>query len=355
MASILVDQVGSFLWIRLNRPEGKHALNTEMFHALEATLSYAKENKTIRAILLDSTTEDAFCAGGDIKEIREGCIDPEKDHMALFELEYRVDKMVMDFPKPVVAYWRGITMGGGLGLSIDADRVLVEEDARLAMPETRLGIVPDVAMGYYFSKMERPLGLYLTMTGREFTGVDAAHFGWADILLPSGDHDEVVEKILSLDLERASEEEILLAIDDAIRPEALSPKKTTLMEDLSEIRSLFDEETPAAIFENLRKSSTDFSKKTLKTMEAVCPLSLGVCAVKYLLGKDWSRRETFEKDLIAMDLGCTTKNAEEGIRTTLIDREDVPTWHPSSIEEVDLLALEMLFREGEEVKSWNFR
>ena len=355
MASILVEQIGSFLWIRLNRPKAKHALNTEMFHALEATLTYAKEDGRIRAILLDPTTDDAFCAGGDIKEIREGCIEPEKDHMALFELEYKVDAMVMDFPKPVVAYWRGITMGGGLGLSIDADRVLAEEDARLAMPETRLGIVPDVAMGYFFSRMERPLGLYLSMTGREFTGVDAAHFGWVDVLLPSGSHDEIVEKILSLDIAEATDEEILRAIDEAVNPEAISAKKTALQEDLPEIKALFDEETPSAILENLRKSPTEFSKKTLKTMEAVCPLSLGVCAVKYVLGKDWSRRETFEKDLIAMDLGCTTKNAEEGIRTTLIDREDTPTWQPSSVEEVDLLALEMLFREGEDVLRWHFR
>lgn len=320
--------------IQLDRPKQINALNTSLLTALDEVREMAVEEDAIGFLALDSTSPRGFCSGGDLKEVYHEALVRGEDSLPYFHNEFTIEKKFLTFPKPLVAYWRGVTMGGGIGLSIGSDIVIVDDSAKVAMPETRLGIIPDVGMAYYFSKMPRPLSMHLQMTGRIFTGADAKRFRWADVYVRKEDYEKIFRTLGALRLKGTTKEEQVREILEALAPFQREPEETDLMRDLPLIEKYF-RGNPMEIVQNLKAGDDDFAKKYLEELKGKCPTSLAILWERYEAAKNWTRPQTFDMDLLAIDYGNKKGNLKEGIRTTLIEKNDLPKWNPPTLEEVD--------------------
>lgn len=190
----IINKVGV---IYLNRPERLNALNLEMIEKIRETLEKWEDDDKIRAVLFDSLSERAFCAGGDLKDLYKNYI---KNHACerkdeFFATEFELDKYISSHKKPIISHWRGIVMGGGIGLTINSDLIICEDSVNWAMPETSLGFVPDVGVGKFISSLPRALGLYIGLTGSSLEASDLIKYKFADLFVSSEDYERIIEKL----------------------------------------------------------------------------------------------------------------------------------------------------------------
>src|SRR5699024_4590238 len=186
--------------ITLNRPKALHSLNSNMLHPIKQTIEQWKDNDAIKLVVLKSSSERAFCAGGDMKTIYEAKNNDEALRQAddFFTLEYSLDALLYDFPKPIVAMLDGIVMGGGVGLSYGASHRIVTDATKWAMPEMNIGFFPDVGAGYFLNKAPGSIGVYLALTGAVISGSDALYINCADHYVPKENVRQMIQ-----DIERA--------------------------------------------------------------------------------------------------------------------------------------------------------
>ena len=170
--------------ISLNRPKAIHALNLAMCQAMNAALAQWKDDPRVEAVMLDHAEGRGFCAGGDIAMLRDSALnDGGKAGRKFFHEEYRLNHALFTFPKPVVAFMDGITMGGGVGISQPAKFRVATENTRFAMPESGIGLFPDVGGGWYLSRLPGRLGPFLALTGARLDGAECLWAGLATCLL----------------------------------------------------------------------------------------------------------------------------------------------------------------------------
>ena len=168
----------------LNRPKAIHALNLAMCQAMNAALAQWKDDPRVEAVMLDHAEGRGFCAGGDIAMLRDSALnDGGKAGRKFFHEEYRLNHALFTFPKPVVAFMDGITMGGGVGISQPAKFRVATENTRFAMPESGIGLFPDVGGGWYLSRLPGRLGPFLALTGARLDGAECLWAGLATCLL----------------------------------------------------------------------------------------------------------------------------------------------------------------------------
>lgn len=183
--------------IYFNRPEKLNALNFEMIIKIREILEKWEDDDNIRAVLFDSLNEKAFCAGGDLKDLYNNYINNDscqkKDEF--FATEFELDKYIASYKKPIISNWRGIVMGGGLGLSINSDYIICHDSVNWAMPETGLGFVPDVGVGKFISKLPRALGHYVGLLGRSLEASDLIKYDFAHVYINSEDYEKIIEKL----------------------------------------------------------------------------------------------------------------------------------------------------------------
>src|SRR3990167_8756250 len=156
--------------ITLNRPKALNALSHPMFEQLHEHLTKWQQDNSIKAVLVRSNCEKAFCAGGDIRGIYENKHLTADEISQYFRLEYSVNQLIAHFTKPYIALTHGITMGGGIGISLHGSHCVSADNLRWAMPETMIGFFPDVGATYYLSRLPHNVGTYLALTGN---GIDA--------------------------------------------------------------------------------------------------------------------------------------------------------------------------------------
>ncbi|SIT39205.1 Enoyl-CoA hydratase/isomerase [Paraburkholderia piptadeniae] len=171
--------------ITLNRPGALNALSSGMVRSLTALLEHCRRDHDIVAVVLRGAGTRGFCAGGDVRELYRMAGEADGDWLSFFIDEYRLDYMLHTFPKPVVALMDGVTMGGGMGLAQGAALRVVTERSRIAMPETRIGLVPDVGATHFLAKLPVELALYVGLTGAMLSGPDALAAKLADLCVPS--------------------------------------------------------------------------------------------------------------------------------------------------------------------------
>ncbi|ORL41588.1 enoyl-CoA hydratase, partial [Prescottella equi] len=187
MASFIQTQVhGNVAEIVLDRPRALNALDGSMIRDMYAALTKWRDDDAITAVLVTSASERAFCAGGDIKSVRQSALD--RDHNAVhafFAAEYKLNALIANYPKPYVALIDGHAMGGGLGISVHGSVRVVTEKAGLAMPETAIGFFPDIGASYFLPRLTGATGMYLGLTGARASAADAVFAGLATHFVPS--------------------------------------------------------------------------------------------------------------------------------------------------------------------------
>ncbi|WBW50661.1 enoyl-CoA hydratase/isomerase family protein [Peptoniphilus equinus] len=312
--------------IRLNRDEKLNALNFSMILELQDLLHHLAEDAQVKGLVLKGGSK-AFCAGGDVVDLYKHYIIRGKDPNPFFATEFKVDNQIETFPKPVVALVHGITMGGGVGLSCGADFIVADETTTWAMPETRLGIVPDVGVGYYLSKLPRPVALYLSLLGVSITGSDMMKLGLATHYVKSKSLIQLESDLIACGMATTADIRTVL---DAYRVPTVT---TALDKAKSDIDRYFDSTTLEALLDNLSKGS-DWGKDVYQWFQDKSPLSLKLVFGKYDVGKALTRQETFEMDEKILDYCYVTGNMGEGIRAAMIDK-DPPHFKPTSVQDVD--------------------
>ena len=324
--------------IYFNRPKKINAINLKMVKDIRNILEKWEKDDGIRAILFESKSSKGFCSGGDLVHLYNDFIinDECQDKDELFVKEFDLDKYVASYKKPIVSYWKGIVMGGGIGISINSDFIICDETVKWAMPETSLGFVPDVGVGKFISSLPQALGQYLGLCGGSLASPDLIKHGLAHVYIDSKDYEKIREKFFELSENYEGNELI-----GKLREEAEKYKKeiheTLVEKNADKIEKYFSGETLAEIYEKLEDNKEDeFASDILKDLRSKSQFMLALQFEKYFIGKDLTYVETVDLDQKILKYSLEVGEMQEGIRYKMIDKDNNPDWKYKSLDEVKI-------------------
>ncbi|RMZ93246.1 3-hydroxyisobutyryl- mitochondrial-like [Brachionus plicatilis] len=326
---VLFNRINQVALITLNRPKQLNSLNLSMAKQMYAYLEDVENDDSIKAVVVKGAGESAFCAGGDVKSIRELCIQGQQDKaMEFFRQEYKLDFKIANFSKPYVALINGVTMGGGVGLSVHGRFRVATEKTLFAMPETAIGFIPDVGGSYFLPRLEGNIGLYLALTGNRLKGEDVKRTGIATHFIRMSNLNNLEQKIFeSNNLSYENIDEILEEVCEKVPGEYDSKKISQIFQLNKTIEEMISE---------LEADDSEWSRQQLKLLSKMSPTSLKITLKQLQLGKNMNLKEAFELEH-QLCLRFTSFNSDflEGVRCVLVDKGDKPKWNPSSIKEID--------------------
>ena len=308
--------------LRLNRPKALHALDLSMVEGMTRALLDWREDPEVRIILIDHAEGRGFCAGGDVVTIANAVADDEAAARRFFFQEYRLNHLMYTYPKPGVAFMDGVTMGGGVGISCPCRYRVATERTVFAMPETTIGIFPDVGGGRYLSRLRGRLAQYLALTGARLSGAECKALRLATHYIPSDRLDEAKERIAA-DPFRA--EAILDECSDLVAPEAPILKRLALID-----RCFAADDLPS-ILACLDAEEDEWAAETAGTIRAKSPTA---CAVSLRMLVESPKQPHFV-DEMRMEYGLMVRmiafpDFREGVRALLIDKDGKPAWQPAA-------------------------
>lgn len=275
-------------------------------------------------MIIKGAGEKSFCAGGDVRTVVEGSVADGKE---FFRNEYRNNELIGNYKKPYIAIIDGITMGGGVGLSVHGKYRVATERTLFAMPETAIGLFPDVGGGYFLPRMAGNMGAYLGLTGFRLKGRDVQKAGVAT---------HYVESSSLADLENElSQCKNTIQINKTL--EKFTPKDTTefvLQPHLEQIEKAFGGDTVEDILNSLHNDGSEWAMSTLKLLSKMSPTSLKVTLRQLQLGKSMTLRECLQMEFRLAAHCCINSDFKEGVRALLIDKDQQPKWNPDQIEKV---------------------
>lgn len=338
--AVAEGQVGR---IRLNRPKAIHALTTPMCRAILEKMEEWRAADSVRAVLFDHAEGRGFCAGGDIRMLAESGAKDGKEAREFFFTEYRMNERLFTFVKPTVAFMDGITMGGGVGIALPCKYRVATENTRFAMPETGIGLFPDVGGGWYLSRLPGRTGQFLALTGARLDGAECLFLGLATHYIPSAALDEVKEKI-------AADPSAIEAILDAFAEESPAAR---IEANLEQIDRLFASDRLEDIYAALESDGTDWSAKELATLRTKSPQTMKV-ALRLL--KEGAQMHSFA-DEMRQEYAVGARVVQrhdflEGVRAVIVDKDNAPKWDPVTPEGVTEHVLDTIFAPLPEDEAW---
>lgn len=340
---ILIQREGPLGRIRLNRPKAIHALTREMCLGMSAALLEWRSDPEIKAVLIDHAEGRGFCAGGDVVMLaRSGAADG-KDAAAFFHSEYRLNHLLFTYPKPTVALMDGITMGGGVGISLPCKFRVATENTRLAMPETGIGLFPDVGGGWYLSRLPGRVGQFMALTGARLDGAECKYLGLATHYVEQASLPELIERIAKTPGRT----------NGALGNFAGAEPEARIAANQIAIAKLFASDRLEEVVEALEADGGDWATTELATIRSKSPLS---CKVSLRLLAEGAKRCSFEEEMRAEFALAThvvrTHDFVEGVRALLIDKTGDPQWQPATPEKVTDEMLDDLFAPLPEGEEW---
>ena len=320
--------------IRLNRPKAIHALTTEMCDAMSQALLKWRNDPGVEAVLIDHAEGRGFCAGGDVVMLARSGSEDASDAKRFFSAEYRLNHLLFTYPKPTVAIMDGITMGGGVGIALPCDYRVATENTRLAMPETGIGLFPDVGGGWYLSRLPGRVGQYIALTGARLDGGDCSYLQLATHYVEQAGLEELVERIVK------SPERVQGALGAA----ATKAPDARIEPNLPAIAKLFASDRLEDILAALGAEDSEWADSELATLGTKSPLS---CKVSLRLLAEGAHRTSFADEMRAeyalASRVVRTHDFREGVHALLIHKTNEPQWDPPTPEEVTDEMLDVLF------------
>jgi enoyl-CoA hydratase len=329
---VLIRREGRAGHITMNRPQALNALTHAMVGPIFEALLAWRDDPGVELVVLDGSGERALCAGGDVRALYESRSRGSGAARAFWRDEYRLNALIGRYSKPYVAIQDGIVMGGGIGLSAHARHRIVTERSRLAMPETGIGLVPDVGGSWLLAHSPGEAGLYLGLTGAEMDAADAIHARFAELFVPSSGLGELRARLLDPNGGTASE--VLLSL---ARPVG----RSRLAERAPDIDAIFGHASVEAIIERLERSDLDWSKETLAALAQKSPkaLKLTCAAIRQARGLPSLEAALDVEYRLAVRL-FEDGEFPEGVRALIVDKDRKPAWAPPRLSQVDDLLLE---------------
>jgi len=336
---VSVSNMNGLVQYTLSRPKSLNALNMDQVVLLEKQLRSIKENPKHPGILFVGEGDRAFCAGGDVLHIADPELAKTEWNRRWFSHEFLLNYLISQYTRPVISIWRGIVMGGGVGLSIYGSHRIATDTTTFAMPETTIGFFPDVGSSYFLSHMIKKefkgLGLFLGMTGHRLNGADTVKCGLATHYVPSTQLGKLIDS-LHRDVE-ISETVIKYATTG---PESSGSLTPDLISSISKYFGNVSTQTFQEFFSHLQKGaeSDPFATSTLKTIRTKCPLTVRVWYESFKRGSNETLAQTLarEYNMCIQVTECDAYNFREGVRAQLIEknRGTPPKYKPTSIEDV---------------------
>ena len=316
--------------ITLNRPRALNALDHDMIRSITAALDEWREDPAIHAVMIEGAGGRAFCAGGDIRAVREASLAGRHDEVkAFFAEEYAVNQAIASYPKPFVALIDGICMGGGIGVSVHGTMRVASEAAMFAMPETGIALFPDIGATYILPRLRGHIGMYMALTGARLLGPDAAYAGLAT-------HFTDRETLAALPAMLAKDGVAVLA---GCTREFIAP----IAAHMPAIDRCFGADSVADIIDRLTAEDTEWSRQTLMTLRSMSPAAVlwTFRIVKAGAGRTLPQCLTAELALT----GHATRHPDfaEGVRAMVIDKDRQPRWSAPDISAVDPATIEAMF------------
>jgi enoyl-CoA hydratase len=334
MADVVTAKAGMTARIRLNRPTALHALNLSMCEAMTAALLDWRDDDAVQAVLIDHAEGRGFCAGGDIRMLAESGAKDGVEARAFFHTEYRLNHLLFTYPKATVAFMDGITMGGGVGLALPCDYRVATENTRFAMPETGIGLFPDVGGGWYLSRLPGRTGVFLALTGARIDGAECLALGLATHYLSSDRLDEAKARIA------AHPDRIAAILTDL----SVEPPPARITNNRAAIDRLFASDRLEDILDALSLDGSDWAAKELATLESKSPQTMKVALRQLADGTNIPDFATEMKQEYAIGARVVMMHDFlEGVRAVIIDKDNRPHWHPPTAIQVSDELLDHIF------------
>ncbi|MBO9527283.1 MAG: enoyl-CoA hydratase/isomerase family protein [Sphingobium yanoikuyae] len=340
---VLIAVEGGVGRLRLNRPKAIHALTRAMCATMTDALLAWQDDPAIRAVMIDHAEGRGFCAGGDIRLIAESAAGDNLAARDFFATEYRLNHLLFTYGKPVIAFMDGITMGGGVGIAQPARYRVATERTVYAMPETGIGLFPDVGGGWYLSRLPGRSGRYLAVTGARIDGADAIALGLATDYLPSDRLEEAKGAIIA----DPSDIGAVLARFAATAPDSHFAAR------LPDIDRLFASDRLEDIYAALRADRSDWAQAQLAALDTKSPQTMKV-ALRQLAQ---ASRLTRFVDNMAMEYGLACRiiarpDIVEGVRALIVDKDNQPRWNPPTVEAVTDQLVDAIFAPLPDGERW---
>lgn len=329
---IRIRQDGRAGRITLDRPKALNALSYDMCLAIEKALDRWKNDASVDLLILDAAGDKAFCAGGDIAEMYETGRAGNFDYGRKFwRDEYRMNAKMFEFPKPVVSFMQGFTMGGGVGVGCHGSHRIVGDSSRIAMPETGIGLIPDVGGSLLLARAPGRLGEYLGLTSDRMDAGDALHAGFADYFIPESDWDALKSRLCETgDWEN---------VDRAAQPAPAS----RLAAWQPDIDACFGGETLGDIYRAFPDPAPEAIQYAQKSMARNSPLAMA-CTLQIIhkvRGPD-NIRTALDHEYRYTSRAMENGDFLEGIRAAIIDKDRSPRWKHAGWQDVtgaDIMAM----------------
>ncbi len=325
--------------LTLNRPKALHALNQEMCERMIAALLAWRDDVSVLAVMIDHTGERGFCAGGDIRQIAERGRGDGAGARAFFLAEYRLNHLLFEYPKPIVAIMDGVTMGGGVGISAPAQYRVATERTVFAMPETGIGLFPDVGGGWFLPRLPGETGLWLGLTGARLKAADCLRLGLATDYVEAARIEALKAALLQAPGFQASG-----AIDTVLKAFAGDAGAPPIAQVKDHIDRLFVGDSVELILDALEADGSDWANAQLAILKTKSPQALKVTLRQLRSGQ--ARTSFAEEMAVEFRLAvrvCRRADFREGVRAVIIDKDNAPRWDPPSLAEVDDALLDDLF------------
>lgn len=340
---ILVRTEGRAGVISLNRPAAIHALTTAMCQAMTDALVGWMNDPAIEAVIIDHAEGRGFCAGGDIRMLATSGAADGADAREFFHVEYRLNHLLFTYPKPIVAFMDGITMGGGVGLSQPAKFRVATEHTRFAMPETGIGLFPDVGGGWFLSRLPGRVGQFLALTGARLDGAECAALGLATHYLPS-------DTLTNAKAQIGQHPDKIADILDGL---AVEPPVARIAANREQIDRLFASDRYEDVLAALTADGSEWSHKELATLATKSPQT---CKVALRQLKDGAQMPDFASEMKQeYAIGARVVQMHdfiEGVRALIIEKDHAPRWDPATPEGVTDELIESIFAPLPDDQAW---
>jgi enoyl-CoA hydratase len=342
---ILFARNGGVGTVLLNRPRALNAFTLGMYRQLDPMLRAWAEDPEIHAVVIEGAGERAFCAGGDVRAVYEAGkgIAGEPDFTSVFFAEeYRIIRRIHHYPKPYVAILDGITMGGGAGVSVNGAYRVATERTMFAMPETSIGLFPDVGATRFLNLCPGQIGRYLGLTGARLGPADALYCGFATHFIP---HERVPELIGALTTlawqagdERAQVETTLVRFAGDSGPPPLADRRDM-------IDRCFAGKTIEAVLDALAHETDDtaWAAETRASLLTKSPTSLRITLRQLAVGQGFDLEDALRLEYRMTQHVMAAHDFYEGVRAALVDKDQHPRWQPGSLAAIDETAAAAYF------------
>jgi enoyl-CoA hydratase len=315
--------------ITLNRPKALHALTLEMCALMTDALLAWREDPAVELILVDHAGERGFCAGGDIRMLAESGARDSVEAKAFFHAEYRLNHLIHAYPKPYVALIDGVTMGGGVGISVHGSHRVATERTVFAMPETGIGLFPDVGGGWFLPRLQGEVGTWLALTGARLKGEGVLSIGVASHYAPS----ETLEALKAA-----------LCADGLGALDGLQTEGPHMPHHDGALDPYFRFDAVEEIVAALGADPHDWPQAQWATLQTKSPQTMKVALRQLRAGRAMTRFE----DVMAMEYRIGARvvslhDFQEGVRAVIVDKDNAPRWSPATLEGVTAAHLDAIF------------